>query len=83
MYNLFEIQPLTAVIFPLLLLISESIVLLFAVEASTVTNVAVTSDVGWDLTGCGLGGCDPRLTRVRRSNFNRCFTGQCVEFAYV
>eukprot|EP00903_Cladosiphon_okamuranus_P007236 g7023.t1 len=33
------------------------------VEASAVTNVVVTSDVGWDLQGCGVGGCDPRLTR--------------------
>lgn len=38
------------------------------VEASNVTNVEVTAS-GWDLRpeadgGCGVGGCDPRLTRV-------------------
>ena len=36
-----------------------------AVEASTVTNVVVSSSLTWDLSGCGEGGCDPRLTRVR------------------
>ena len=37
------------------------------VEASAVTNVEATSGAGWDLNGCGGGGCDPRLTRVRRA----------------
>lgn len=41
-----------------------------AVEAEDVTNVAVEAN-GWDLRlgkdgGCGVAGCDPRLTRVSR-----------------
>ncbi|CAN0077215.1 unnamed protein product, partial [Scytosiphon promiscuus] len=42
------------------------------VEASTVTNVAVTASA-WDVRseadgGCGVGGCDPRLTRDGKDN---------------
>lgn len=54
---------------------------LFAVEAATVTNVGVTSDA-WDLNGCGVEGCDPRLTRVRdgrRATKARDAGRRCVE----
>lgn len=42
---------------------------LISVEAANVTNVAVSA-TAWDLRmgsegGCGVAGCDPRLTRVR------------------
>eukprot|EP00903_Cladosiphon_okamuranus_P012210 g11450.t1 len=38
------------------------------VEASEVTNVIVSTTAGWDLSGCGVGGCDPRLTRDGKDN---------------
>lgn len=44
----------------------------FAVEASTVTNVVVWSNAGWDLDGCGGGECDPRLTRMRGGGRENC-----------